>query len=93
MKWYVPYIEVEEEGRYLFTGPHRTSWVRLVVVESGEHNRVLGLVEDVTHEIETRRRIEHERDHDILTGCSTAVHSSRRLPTCSRNARLRWERC
>ena len=68
MKWYVPYIEVEEEGRYLFTGPHRTSWVRLVVVESGEHNRVLGLVEDVTHEIETRRRIEHERDHDILTG-------------------------
>ena len=23
MKWYVPYIEVEEEGRYLFTGPHR----------------------------------------------------------------------
>ena len=49
MKWYVPYIEVEEEGRYLFTGPHRTSWVRLVVVESGEHNRVLGLVEDVTH--------------------------------------------
>ena len=68
MKWYVPYIEVEDEGRYLFTGPHRTSWVRLVVVESGEHNRVLGLVEDVTHEIETRRRIEHERDHDILTG-------------------------
>ena len=29
---------------------------------------MFGLVEDVTHEIETRRRIEHERDHDILTG-------------------------
>ena len=68
LEWYVPYAEVEDEGRYLLSGPHRTSWVRLVVVESNEHNRVLGLVEDVTHEIETRRRIEHERDHDILTG-------------------------
>ena len=68
MQWYVPYFEVEDEGRYLISGPHHTSWVRLVVVLSDEHNRVLGLVEDVTHEIETRRRIEHERDHDILTG-------------------------
>lgn len=68
MQWYAPYAEVEGEGRYLISGPHRTSWVRIVVVESHEHNRVLGLVEDVTHEIETRRRIEHERDHDILTG-------------------------
>ena len=68
MKWYSPYVEVEDEGRYLISGPHRTSWVRIVVVESREHSRVLGLVEDVTHEIETRRRIEHERDHDILTG-------------------------
>ena len=68
MQWYKPYAEVEGEGRYLISGPHRTSWVRLVVVLSSEHDRVLGLVEDVTHEIETRRRIEHERDHDILTG-------------------------
>lgn len=68
MKWYEPYIEVEGEGRYLVSGPHHTSWVRLVVVLSSEHDRVFGLVEDVTHEIETRRRIEHERDHDILTG-------------------------
>lgn len=68
MQWYAPYAEVEDEGRYLISGPHRTSWVRIVVVESREHSRVLGLVEDVTHEIETRRRIEHERDHDILTG-------------------------
>lgn len=68
MEWYAPYCETEDEGRYLISGPHRTSWVRLVVVESAEHRRILGLVEDVTHEIETRRRIEHERDHDILTG-------------------------
>lgn len=68
MQWYAPYAEVEDEGRYLISGLHRTSWVRIVVVESREHSRVLGLVEDVTHEIETRRRIEHERDHDILTG-------------------------
>lgn len=68
MQWYAPYTEMEGEGRYLITGPHRMSWVRIVVVESSEHGRVLGLVEDVTNEIETRRRIEHERDHDILTG-------------------------
>lgn len=68
MRWYHPFIEHEGEGRYLITGPHRMSWVRLVVLSSPEHGRVFGLVEDVTHEIETRRRIEHERDHDILTG-------------------------
>lgn len=68
MSWYIPYIEVEGEGRYLLSGPRTLSWVRLVVMTNKEHDRVLGLVEDVTHEIETRRRIEHERDHDILTG-------------------------
>lgn len=68
MSWYVPYIEVEGDGRYLLSGPRSISWVRLVIMTDQEHDRVLGLVEDVTHEIETRRRIEHERDHDILTG-------------------------
>lgn len=67
---YAPYVEIEGEGRYLITGPHHASWVRLVVVVDEERQRTFGLVEDVTHEIETRRRIEHERDHDILTGLS-----------------------
>ena len=37
-------------------------------MESDDRTRVFGLVEDVTDEIATRRRIEHERDHDVLTG-------------------------
>ena len=36
-------------GRYLFTGPHRPRGSSRGG-GSGEHNRVLGLVEDVTHE-------------------------------------------
>lgn len=68
MRGYVPYIESEAEGRYLISGPHRAAWVRLVVVVDDERKRTYGLAEDVTQEIETRRRIEHERDHDILTG-------------------------
>ena len=60
--------EEEAPWRYLLSDPGQTCWVRLVIMENKEQNRVFGLVEDVTHEIETRRRIEHERDHDILTG-------------------------
>ena len=86
------YIEVEERPA-TSSRAASTSWVRLVVVESGEHNRVLGLVEDVTHEIETRRRIEHERDHDILTGLFNRRAFEQEVTDCSRNARLRWERC
>lgn len=63
-----PYIVTEDTNRYLISGFNDTTWVRLVVMPDDSRNRVYGLVEDVTHEIETRRRIEHERDHDILTG-------------------------
>lgn len=63
-----PSTEQEAEGRSLLYVGSPPRWVRLVVVESEEHQRVFGLVEDVTDEITTRRRIEHERDHDVLTG-------------------------
>lgn len=57
------------EVRYLVetAGPPRR-WARLVVRDGGEQGYITGLVEDVTEEITTRRRLEHERDHDILTG-------------------------
>ena len=63
-----PYIEEEGHGRYLISDPDKTRWVRLIIMRSDDQKRTFGLVEDVSHEIETRRRIEHERDHDILTG-------------------------
>lgn len=68
MRDYSPRIEVEAEGRFLIADPRGEAWVRFVVVGDDERQRTYGLVEDVTQEIETRRRIEHERDHDILTG-------------------------
>lgn len=59
----------EGEGRYLIKvegNPAR--WVRLVVREGDDHQWATGLVEDVSEEIATRRQLERERDHDILTG-------------------------
>ena len=68
MRLYEPYLTKEDEGRYLIHGPLRATWVRLVIFVDEGDRRTYGLVEDVTHEIQTRQRIEHERDHDILTG-------------------------
>lgn len=59
----------EGEGHYLIKvegNPAR--WVRLVVREGDDHQWATGLVEDVSEEIATRRQLERERDHDILTG-------------------------
>ncbi|MEG2005957.1 MAG: EAL domain-containing protein [Raoultibacter sp.] len=47
---------------------HRQRIVRLRLTSGEATSRVFGLLEDVTEEITARRRIEDERDHDILTG-------------------------
>lgn len=61
-------FEKEDEGRWIISDREGRRWVRLVTVEAGDHRGAFGLIEDVTDEIVTRRRIEHERDHDVLTG-------------------------
>lgn len=61
-------FERESEGRWIVSDPEGRRWVRLVTVSNDEGRHVFGLVEEVTDEIATRRRIEHERDHDVLTG-------------------------
>lgn len=61
-------LEKEGEGRWIISDREGRRWVRLVSVEVGDHRGNIGLIEDVTDEIVTRRRIEHERDHDVLTG-------------------------
>ena len=63
-----PRYEQEPDGRWIVSDADGRRWVRIVTVESDDRTRVFGLVEDVTDEIATRRRIEHERDHDVLTG-------------------------
>lgn len=47
----------KEDGNYC--------WVRLII--QGEEDKVLGVIEDVTDEILSKRKIEYERDHDVLT--------------------------
>ncbi|MEG0621156.1 MAG: GGDEF domain-containing protein, partial [Raoultibacter sp.] len=48
--------------------PHTQRIVRFCLTDGEEARHVFGLLEDVTEEVSARRRIEHERDHDILTG-------------------------
>lgn len=40
-------------------------WIQLIIRE--QKNKVLGVIEDVTDEILSKRKIEYERDHDPLT--------------------------
>ncbi|MEG0664800.1 bifunctional diguanylate cyclase/phosphodiesterase [Gordonibacter sp.] len=61
-------FEEEAEGRWIVSDGEGRRWVRLVSVRVDGLRRTFGLIEDVTDEIATRRRIEHERDHDVLTG-------------------------
>ncbi|WP_232050856.1 GGDEF and EAL domain-containing protein [Arabiibacter massiliensis] len=63
-----PYAQKEAEGRWIVSDAEGRRWVRFVAVANADGERVYGLVEDVTDEITTRLRLEHERDHDVLTG-------------------------
>ena len=40
-------------------------WIRLQIQE--DSGKILGVIEDVTEDIRTKHKIEHERDHDVLT--------------------------
>ena len=68
MRAYAPYSEDDAQGAKIIALPHRDRFLRFVVTENADEGTAVGIVEDVTYEIRTRRRIEHERDHDILTG-------------------------
>ncbi|MEG0376201.1 MAG: EAL domain-containing protein, partial [Raoultibacter sp.] len=67
MEAFEPFSEKDGNSN-IISLPHRSRVVRFVVTEDEASERVMGLVEDVTREMQIRRRIEHERDHDILTG-------------------------
>lgn len=69
--------------------------VRYIMLRSTiEGHAKIGLAEDVTAAVLERKRIEHERDHDILTGlCTTGRPSTGCAPSCSpRRSAWAWRR-
>lgn len=53
----------------IITVPRTDGSLRYILLRSASENDVqVGLVEDVTASLVERRRIEHERDYDVLTG-------------------------
>ncbi|MCQ5129906.1 EAL domain-containing protein [Butyricicoccus faecihominis] len=54
------------ESVFCMPGTPRSVYVRLRCIESEE--RVIGLAEDITAATLERQKVEHERDHDLLTG-------------------------
>ena len=58
-----------QDGGRVFTIPQKDGSERFVMLRiTGEDEVQVGLVEDVTAATLERRRIEHERDYDVLTG-------------------------
>ena len=58
-----------QDGGRVFTIPQKDGSERFVMLRiTGEDEVQVGLVEDVTATTLERRRIEHERDYDVLTG-------------------------
>ena len=56
-------------GGEVYALPASGGTVRYILLRSGEERGTqVGLVEDVTTSMQERRRIEHERDYDVLTG-------------------------
>lgn len=70
MECYDPYLDEAEstDDIFVFEVPEAQRWIRFARIKDDEQQRIFGLIEDVTQELSTRKQIEHERDHDILTG-------------------------
>lgn len=59
---------VQENGGvhiYHLTADETQKWVRMKLLEGEE--RIIGVLSDVTQEIQEKRKIEYERDYDLLT--------------------------
>lgn len=67
---YRPYMKAssDDEQSWIIDVVHNRRIVRLRLTDNEASDRIFGLLEEVTDEVTSRRRIEHERDHDILTG-------------------------
>lgn len=69
MKLFDVYKEEEGDGYALFKVPYedRDTYIRLSYSELDEQ-RIVGVAEDITKTIQEKQLLEHERDHDLLTG-------------------------
>lgn len=69
MKAFDIYKEEEGDGYVLYKIPYgeRDSYIRLSYSHL-ENGRVIGVAEDITKTIQEKQLLEHERDHDLLTG-------------------------
>lgn len=59
---------VQENGGvhvYHLTADETQKWVRMKLLEGEE--RIIGVLSDITQEIQEKRKIEYERDYDLLT--------------------------
>ena len=69
MKELEVYKEEEAEDYVLYKMPYREKEIYIRLSYSSlEDKRVIGIVEDITKTIQEKQLIEHERDHDLLTG-------------------------
>ena len=64
------HLQPREEGdpSRIFKIPKGDGYLYVKLTYTVENNRCLGLVEDVTQAIMEKSILEHERDHDLLTG-------------------------
>ncbi len=66
MKKIVESPEPDMENVYSYsTKDGQARWLRMQIEES--YGKKLGVIEDVTDDIQAKHRIEYERDHDVLT--------------------------
>ncbi|MEG2531284.1 MAG: GGDEF and EAL domain-containing protein, partial [Raoultibacter sp.] len=67
---YAPFMQpsADRASTWIIDIPHTQRIVRFRLTDDEEASHVFGLLEDATDEVSARRRIENERDHDILTG-------------------------
>ncbi len=61
----IKYPEPDVENVYRYEQKGQVRWIRLQKQENNQ--KMIGVIQDVTNEIIDKRRLEYERDHDVLT--------------------------
>jgi diguanylate cyclase (GGDEF)-like protein len=58
-------LEQERDYIYKIMGANKSGWIRLLIGK--DKDRITGVITDVTREMEEMKRLEYDRDYDILT--------------------------
>ena len=73
--------------RYHFVKDGKMRYAYLKIEQTEHNGGVLGIIADVTEDIEKRQKIENERDNDVLTGLNNRRAVERKLETLFENYR------